>query len=133
MSKSTYTDGSHAVLIVDATEQEVTQLRNDMAGWLWFSEDGLSDLDPKPAGQPIDAVILFARKNREKRAIDVCMRICEKKEMEGIPILIVGNRYQMDLAHAVRRLPRGDFLFTPINKDKLLDKMKKHVNVSSEE
>jgi hypothetical protein len=39
----------------------------------------------------------------------------------------------MNLAHEVKRLPQVDFIFTPINKDELLEKMKKHVIVSSEE
>jgi len=131
MSESSHTRDSRAILLVDATQEEIMQLHKEMPGWLWFGEDKRSDLDFKPAGQSIDAVIVFARKNKEKEALDVCMRICDKKEMEGIPLFIVGNRYQMDLAHAVRRLPRGDFLFKPINEDKLLNKMKKNVNVSS--
>jgi len=131
MSKSTRTHDSRAVLLVDATQEEVMQLRKQMPGWLWFGEDWLFDLGPKPVGQSIDAVVVFARKNREKRVLDVCMRICEKKNMESVPLFIVGNRYQMDLAHAVRRLPRGDFIFTPIDEDELLDKIKKNINVSS--
>ena len=133
MSKSTYTDSSHSVLIIDATEQEVMQLRNDMPDWLWFSEEGLSDLTPKPVSHSIDVIIVFARKDREKRALDVCTRICEKKDMESVPLFIAGDRYQMNLAHKVKRLSQVDFIFTPIDKDELLDKMKKHVNVSSEE
>jgi response regulator RpfG family c-di-GMP phosphodiesterase len=121
------------VLIIDATEQEVMQLRNDMPGWLWFGEDWLFDFAPKPAGHSIDVIIVFARKDREKRALDVCTRIREKKDMESVPLFIAGNRYQMDLVHAVKRLPQVDFIFTPIDKDGLLDKMKKHVNVSSKE
>jgi hypothetical protein len=44
--------------------------------------------------------------------------------MESVPPFIAGNRYQMDLAHAVRRLPRGYLLFAPIDEDELLDKMR---------
>ncbi len=124
MSKSTHTCDSRAVLLVDATEEEVIQLRKEMPDWLWFGEDRLFDFAPKPASHSIDMIIVFARKGREKRALDVCARICEKKDMESIPIFIAGNRYQMDLAHEVKRLPQVDFIFTPIDEDVLLDKMR---------
>jgi hypothetical protein len=104
-----------------------------MPGWLCFGEDRLFDLSPKPASHSIDVIIVFARKDREKRALDVCTQICEKKDMENVPLFIAGNRYQMNLAHEAKRLPHVNFIFTPIDKDELLDKMKKHVNVSSEE
>ena len=133
MSKSTRKRNSHAVLLVDATQEEIMQLREEMPGWLWFGEDRLFDLDPKPASHSIDMIIVFARKDREKRALDVCERIREKKDMESVSLFIAGSRYQMNLAHEVKRLPQVDFIFTPIDKDELLEKMKKHVNVSSGE
>jgi hypothetical protein len=124
MSKSNCRRNSHAVLLVDATQKEIMQLREEMPGWLWFGEDMLFDFAPKPAGHSIDVIIVFARKDREKRALDVCSRICEKKDMESVPLFMAGNRYQMNLAHEVKRLPQVDFIFTPINKDELLDKIR---------
>ena len=124
MSKRTRTRDSHAVLLVDATEEEVMQLRKEMPDWLWFREDRLFDFTPKPASHSIDVIIVFARKDREKRALDVCTRICEKNDLESVPLFIAANRYQMDLAHEVKRLPQVDFIFTPIEKDVLLDKMR---------
>jgi response regulator RpfG family c-di-GMP phosphodiesterase len=124
MSKRTDTRDSHAVLLVDATKEEVTRLRKEMPDWHWFREDRLFDFTPKPASHSINAIIVFARKDREKHAIDVCTQICEKKDMETVPLFIAGNRYQMDLVHTVKQLPRVDFIFTPIEKDALLDKMR---------
>ena len=124
MSKSARKEDSRAVLLVDATQEEVEQLRKEMPDWLWFGEDRLFDLTPKPASHSIDVIIVFARKDREKRALEVCTRISEKKDMESVPLFIAANRYQMDLAHAVKRLPQVDFIFKPINKAVLLDKMK---------
>ena len=124
MSKRTRTRDSHAVLLVDATEEEVMQLRKEMPDWLWFREDRLFDFAPKPASHSIDVIIVFARKDRERRALDVCTRICEKNDLESVPLFIAANRYQMDLAHEVKRLPQVDFIFTPIEKDVLLDKMR---------
>jgi response regulator RpfG family c-di-GMP phosphodiesterase len=124
MSKSARKEDSRAVLLVDATQEEVKQLRKEMPDWLWFGEDRLFDLTPKPASHSIDVIIVFARKDREKRALEVCTRIIEKKDMESVPLFIAANRYQMDLAHAVKRLPQVDFIFKPINKDVLLDRMR---------
>lgn len=124
MSKSARKEDSRTVLLVDATQEEVEQLRKEMPDWLWFGEDRLFDLTPKPASHSIDLIIVFARKDREKRALEVCTRISEKKDMESVPLFIAANRYQMDLAHAVKRLPQVDFIFKPINKDVLLDRMR---------
>jgi len=124
MSKSARKEDSRAVLLVDATQEEVKRLRKEMPDWLWFGEDRLFDFTPKPASHSIDVIIVFARKDREKRALDVCTRICEKNDLESVPLFIAANRYQMDLAHEVKRLPQVDFIFTPIEKDVLLDKMR---------
>ena len=123
MSKSTRTGDSHAVLLVDATQEEIRQLRKEIPGWLWFGEDRLFDLAPKPASHSVDVVIVFARKDREKRALEMSTRLSEKKDMESVSLFVAGNRYQMDLAHSVKRLPQVDFIFTPIDKDVLLEKM----------
>jgi hypothetical protein len=131
MSKHNRTRYWGAILLVDATQEEVLQLRKEMPGWLWFAEDWPLDWNPKPSGQSIDAIIVFARKDREKRALDVCMHICEKQEMETVPLFIAGTRYQMSLAHEMRRLPRGDFIFTPIDEDVLLERMRTEEGVTS--
>jgi response regulator RpfG family c-di-GMP phosphodiesterase len=124
ISKRTQKRDSHAVLLIDATKEEVQRLRKEIPDWLWFREDRLFDFTPKPANHSIDVIIVFARKDREKCAIDFCTRICEEKDMESVPLFIAGNRYQMDLAHTVKRLPQVDFIFRPIEKDELLDKMR---------
>jgi hypothetical protein len=131
MSKHNQTRNFGAILLVDATQEEVLQLRKEMPGWLWFAEDWPFDWNPKPSGHSINAIIVFARKDREKHALDVCMHLCEKQEMERVPLFMAGSRYQMDLAHEVKRLPRGDFLFTPIDKKELLDRMRTKESVTS--
>jgi hypothetical protein len=131
MSKRDRTRYLGAILLVDATQEEVLQLRKEMPGWLWFAEDWPFDWDPNPSGQSIDAIIVFARKDREKRALDVCMHLCEKQEMETVPLFIAGSRYQMSLAHEVKRLPRGDFIFTPIDENALLDRIRAEAGVIS--
>jgi hypothetical protein len=124
MPKTTRTSDSHAVLLVDATKEEVTQLRKEMPDWHWFREDRLFDFTPKSASHSIDVIIVFARKDKEKHAIDVCTSLRDKNDLESIPLFIAANRYQMHLAHEVKRLPQVDFIFTPIEKDVLLDKMR---------
>lgn len=124
MSKTTHTSDSHAVLLVDATKEEVTRLRKEMPDWHWFREDRLFDFTPKPASHSIDVIIVFARKDKEKRAIDVCTSLCDKNDLESVPLFIAANRYQMQLVHEAKRLPQVDFIFTPIEKDELLDKMR---------
>jgi hypothetical protein len=133
MSKSNQTSNSRAVLLIDAPEADVIQLHNDLPGWLWLgaSENWPFDGDLKPTNHPIDAIIVFAHKEKEKRALDICSRIYEKQELKGVSLFIAGSRYQMDLAHEVKRLPRGDFLFTPIDKNELLERMRIKESVTS--
>lgn len=127
MSKSNHTFDSRAVLLIDAPEADVAQLHNDLPGWLWLgaSEDWPFDGDPKSTDQPLDAIIVFAHKDKEKRALDICSRIYEKQELKDVSLFIAASRYQMNLAHEVKRLPQGDFLFTPIDKNTLAKKMRK--------
>jgi len=134
MSKSAQTSDSRAVLLVDATEQEIARLRNEMPDWVWEEapKNWPFDLESKLADRAFDAVIVFAIKNEESRAFDICSRICEDKSMmEGVPLLVAANRYQMSLVNKLRQLPQVHFIFTPIDKDTLLDKMNESTNVIS--
>jgi len=131
MSKSAHTSDSRAVLLVGAADQEVSRLRNEIPGWLW--EEAPNDwpfgLEAEPADRAFDAVIVFAGKDEESRAIDACRRICEDRVIEGVPLLVAASRYQMSLVNRLRQLPLVDFIFTPIEEDALLDKIKKDANV----
>jgi hypothetical protein len=133
MSKSAYTGDPRAVLLVDATEQGVIRLRDEMPGWLWVEapNDWPFDLEAKPADWPFDAVIVFARKDEESRVLDICRRICEDKSTEGVPLLVAASRYQMSLVNKLRQLPRGHFIFTPIHENSLLDIMEEIRGISS--
>ncbi|MEA3224972.1 MAG: hypothetical protein U9Q07_03415 [Planctomycetota bacterium] len=131
MSKSTHTSDSRTVLLVDATEQEIARLRNEMPGWVWEEapNDWPFDLKAELADRAFDAAIVFAGKNEESRVLDICRRICEDRSMEGVPLLVAASRYQMSLVNKLRQLPLMNFIFTPIEENTLLDKIKKNTNV----
>jgi hypothetical protein len=133
MSNSNHTFDSRTVLLTDAPEADVVQLHDDLPGWHWLGapEDWLHDGGLKPTNQSIDAVIVFVHKDKEERALDTLSRIYEKQELEDVPLFIATSRYQMDLAHEVKRLPRAAFLFTPINKNKLWDRIRTEEGVTS--
>ena len=126
MSNSTRTSDSQTVLLIDAPEKEVVRLHKDLPGWCWLgaSDNWPSNGDTKPTDRSIDAIIVFAHKDKETRALDMCSRLCEKDDLERVPLFVAASRYQMNLVHEVKRLPRGDFIFTPIDKNTLLEKMK---------
>jgi hypothetical protein len=120
-------------LLVDATHEELIELRKAMPDWLWVEapEGWPLDVEAKVLGQPFDAVIVFARKDRDEFTLAACRRICQEKAVVGRPVLVAGTRYQMNLAHELRRLHGVDFVFTPIDEDTLLDKIKEADKVPS--
>lgn len=125
VTKRNDSDDSFAVLLVDSTAEEVAQLRKDMPGWLWIEapEGWPFNFEARAEDQSLNAIIVFARRDREPQAIDVCKHTYQEKMMKGIPLLVAASRYQMSLAHEVRRLPRGNFIFTPIDEKSLLEKI----------
>jgi hypothetical protein len=133
MSESAHTSDSRAVLLVGAAGQEVSRLQNEMPGWLWEEapDDWPFNLKAEPAGGAFDAVIVFARKNEEDRAIETCRLLCGNKSIEGVLLLVAASRYQMSLVNRLRKLPQVHFVFTPIDKNTLLDKMNESINAIS--
>jgi hypothetical protein len=131
MSKSAHTGDSRAVLLVGATEQEVARLRNEMPGWHWerAPDDWPFDLEGNRAHWAFNAIIVFASKDEESRTLDICRRICKDKSIEGVPLLVAASRYQMSLVNKLRQLPPVSFIFTPIEENTLLDKIKKNTDV----
>lgn len=123
MTKSVNKTKSKNVLLVDATEKEIEHSRKIMPTWIWnnVSDEELLEGANQFSYEPYDMVIIIAHKDEEKRAIEACRHICNKKNAEKIPLFVAVNRYQMNLAHKIKRLPRGEFFFTPINKNTLLN------------
>lgn len=133
MTKRTDANDSCAVLLVDCTAEEVAQLRKDMPGWLWIEapKGWPFDFETRPTDQSLDAIIVFARRDREAQALDVCKHICQEKTMKGVPLLVAASRYQMSLVNKLKQFPRGQFIFTPIDENSLLDTMNDIKGVSS--
>ena len=133
MSKLYSKQDTRTVLLVDATAEELVELRKAMPGWLWLEapEGWPLDVEADVLGQPFDAIIVFAHKDRDERTLAACKRICQEKAMVGRPLLAAGTRYQMHLAHEVRRLPGAEFVFNPIDENTLLDKIEEFERVRS--
>lgn len=127
MTKSNNIDNQNAVLVVNTDSKDVLQLHQDLPGWLWIeAPDGWPfEKETKPIVQSLEAIIVFASRGIEARALAICKHICEKQLLSELPLLIAGSRYQMPLAHAVKQLPRGNFIFTPIEEKTLLNAIEK--------
>jgi len=133
VTKRTDANDSCAVLLVDSTAEEVAQLRKDMPGWLWIEapKDCPFNFETRPTDQSLDAIIVFAHRDREAQSLDVCKHICQEKTMKGVPLLVAASRYQMSLVNKLKQLPRGHFIFTPIDENSLSDTMNEIKGVSS--
>ncbi|NIU58917.1 MAG: hypothetical protein GWN67_21805 [Phycisphaerae bacterium] len=125
MSEHNSRKDSCPVLLIDATEAEVMQLRKDMPGWPWLEAPKGWPFTKKAASVPesIKVILVFAHKNKETRALDVCKHIFEDKTMDDVTLLVAASRYQMTLANDIRRLTRGHFIFRPIEEEALLNKI----------
>lgn len=127
MAKISNKNNQNAVLLVNAEPKEVMQLRQDMSDWLWIeaSDRWPFEKETEPVAQSFQAIIVFASQATEAHALAICKQICEKQLLDGVPLLVAGSRYQMALGHAVKRLPRGSFIFAPIEEESLLKEIEK--------
>jgi hypothetical protein len=127
MTKSNNTDNQNTVLAVNADSEKVTKIGQDMPGWLWIEAPNRwpFEKETKPVAQPFVAIIVFTDRDTEAHSLAICKHICEKQLFSELPLLIAGRRYQMALAHAVKRLPRGNFIFIPIEEKTLLNAIEK--------
>ncbi len=126
MANTSNTNNQNTVLLVNAEPKEVLQLRQDMPDRLWIEapEGWPFANETDLAALSFQVIIVFARKGTEALALAICKQICEKQLLNEVPLLVVGSRYQMALAHAIKRLPRGSFILTPIEKNALMNKLK---------
>ncbi|MGD2094091.1 MAG: hypothetical protein PVH77_03690 [Phycisphaerales bacterium] len=125
VNKFTDKNDSCVALLIGATSEEVVQLRKSLPGWLCIEapEGWPFTKESKPTAQSFRTIIVFAGRDGEMRALNVCKYICEQNMMDGVPLLVAADRYQMSLANEVRRLPRGNFIFKPIDEAALLGRI----------
>lgn len=125
MLEHTNTKDSCSVLLIDAAEAEVTQLRKNMPNWLWIEapEGWPFEKETKPIDRSFQAIIVFAGQDSEEHTLAICKHIYEKQLLSELPLLVAGSRYQMALVHAIKRLSRGKFIFTPIKEESLLNEI----------
>ena len=114
------------ILMVEVNPEQVSQLKNDIPEWNWqeappnwiSGSSGLPTTD-----EALDAVIVFAKKKEDEHTLTLCKEIRQHHEMDGIPVLVAINMYQMMLGNEVRRLPCAHFIILPIEKETLHSKL----------
>lgn len=107
-----------AVLLVEPPAGELERLAQEIPGWDLAETDGsLAIGDAVQAGSATpSAVIVFARKDEEPHALEVCRRIRGMERYRDVPLLVAITIYQMPLGNDVKRLRNANFIFTPIKK-----------------
>lgn len=105
-----------------AAKSDKNNLKNSW-DWLeiprdWNPSNGLS---AKSANTK--AIIVFSEKYHEKASFEICTKIREHKDLNGIPILVAITMYQMPLGNSVKKLPNAGFIFTPIEEDILKNRL----------
>jgi len=112
------------VVLVEAKEGEVPRLRGDIPDWNWVvaPEQWAGDVERLDGASP-DGIVVYAQRDREDEAFDLCQRIRESESLEGVPLLVAINMYQLFLGNKVRRLPNSHFVITPVAKDSLEERL----------
>jgi len=113
------------VLMVEAQPEHVQTLKEQLSAWTlyraptgWPAAKAL-DLDAKDVG----LVIVYTRPREEAHALGVCQDVRQQTGLDQVPLLVAINRYQMMLGHDVRKLPWADFVFVPLERDSLVEKL----------
>ena len=109
------------VLLVEPDSHQKAQLKKDIPDWNWIeAPTPKHDAEMSISGQnQVDAVIVFAKTNEEEYALALCKKIRKLTELQGIPLLVAINRFQMMLGNDVKHLAFSHFIFTPIEKNSL--------------
>jgi response regulator RpfG family c-di-GMP phosphodiesterase len=120
-------DGPTALLVEPRPEHHET-LKHVLPEWSLVDASGssLREEHRAPVSQP-DVIIVFSRTHEEERAEEIAQIIRRRREYERTPLLVAITIYQMPLGHNVKKLPRTDFIFMPIERTDLeqrLEEMK---------
>lgn len=113
------------ILLVDFAADRAGDLRNTQP-WAEWEEapSGWPRCEPAwTCRGPVDAVLVWAGKADNREAVLACMEIRDRIEMQGVPLLVVITRYQMDIGNEVRRIVDSDFLITPFEEQNLRRKL----------
>ena len=117
------------VLLVNAENNPDAALDTDSFEYEWFwvrapagwtPEDGLSE-----DADAVDAVVVFSTKYEERAIRDLCESIRANSNFAGCPLLVAVSQYEMPLANRVKEMKGGDFVFTPIREQDLLDHLER--------
>ena len=112
---------SPLMLLVQPPDGELERLEEKLPGWDLSEADGdalPAKVAPREAKQT-SAVLVYARKDEEAAVLEMCRRLRESPAFEQVPVLVGITIYQMPLGNDVKRLPRSNFIFTPIEEDDL--------------
>jgi response regulator RpfG family c-di-GMP phosphodiesterase len=115
------------VLLVNATDNRDAQLDQPSFEHDWSFIEAPPDWRPGQGvpggGVPVQGVIVFSRRYREKDALAMCKAIRECPSFDDVPLLVAITMYQMPLGNNVKRLPHADFIFTPLKEEELLKRL----------
>jgi hypothetical protein len=107
------------VALVDYPPEEVPSLQKDIPEINWVQKQNL----PAPDSDSLDAIVVNARHHDEDHALSLCQEIRDDNRYDGIPVLVAISIYQMPLGNNVKKLPNAHFLFVPLDKEELFERL----------
>ena len=113
------------VTLVDASPDDVEALTARMPNWTWLHApaDCSAGAEPvEPEALP-DAVMVFGDREDPERTRALCQEIRQNDRMSDVPLLVAIDRYQMTLGNEVRELPNAHFVITPIEEERLRERL----------
>jgi len=125
MSSANSIDGG--ILLVEPSAEQVARLRETMPAVDWHEAppDWPTRGGRLPVETPVAAIIVFAHRDEEERALERCRAVREHSEASRIPLLVCISMFQMALANTIRRLPKAYFVISPIEEGALVAAIEK--------
>lgn len=90
-----------------------------------------SDEMPDPDG--FELVMVPSDLHKENETYQVCQQIRDVEGFSDLFLLVAVNMYQMPLANRVKEMPHASFIFTPIDREQLHDRIAEEKRLDEEE
>ena len=104
-------------VLVEPEEEQHRQLEQELPSWRLVELPAGQVTEDASTVDSADVVLVFAKAHEEDHALEVSKQVRGDHRFDDVPLLVAISIYQMPLGHDIRKLPKADFIFSPIAPD----------------